>query len=278
VTIIVGIACKHGIVLASDSETTYGFAKSRDTVKVHFVEFSNGVVLIGESGNAEIASRALDHFRDSAKATELTDYQTAADVLQKAIWKVRGELLTTHANCSAEELTEIIRRQELDFAFLLAYFSSEKAYFFTARLSTGVPSRTHKHYAVVGCGADLGTYLLEAHARPNLALDLATTLAIYVVEIAKEHVAYCGGPVRVGILELVPLRNIYPEDEPLICRALQLPQDEVDELAAIIRGVEADTKADHDKLLGEQLKARTEKIRKELWDTPHTFKNPGTLY
>src|SRR5437899_7246721 len=100
VTIIVGIACKNGIVLASDSETTCGFAKSRDTVKVHFIQFSNGMALLGESGNADIASRAIDQFQDYAKATALTDYRTAADVLQKALWKVRDELTTTHGRCS----------------------------------------------------------------------------------------------------------------------------------------------------------------------------------
>jgi 20S proteasome alpha/beta subunit len=60
--ITVGIKCREGLVVASDSQPTWGSAKRTDTNKVSLVEFDGGATLVAESGTASLSGVALRLF------------------------------------------------------------------------------------------------------------------------------------------------------------------------------------------------------------------------
>jgi 20S proteasome alpha/beta subunit len=72
-TIIVGLICKDGIVLAGDSQTTTGTSKRCDAKKFALVKFTDAEVLVAQAGNASTAGRAIEIFRDSARGQALRD-------------------------------------------------------------------------------------------------------------------------------------------------------------------------------------------------------------
>jgi len=92
VTIAIGIISKsktsrYGngqIVLASDSQTTFGSAKSLDTKKISVVKFSNCSILVVQAGSADLADRAIEIPKEKAKELPMEDYETAANLVQKA--------------------------------------------------------------------------------------------------------------------------------------------------------------------------------------------------
>ncbi len=70
----------------------------------------------------------------------------------------------------------------------------------TIGLSLGVASRAKDDFHVIGSGSDLAHYLLTDLGVQSANVQLASAFAVYVVEIVKRHDPYCGGPVKLGIV------------------------------------------------------------------------------
>src|SRR5437667_8044568 len=80
VTILVGLICKDGIALASDSQTTVGTSKRTDTDKIALVRYSNdGLAAVAQGGDYSLSSYAIDIFHRLALASSLDDYRKRAD-------------------------------------------------------------------------------------------------------------------------------------------------------------------------------------------------------
>jgi len=68
VTIIIGIICKDGILIGSDSRTIYPPSTIRDTAKkVRFVEMQNQTyVMVAHSGDDDLGTRVADRIETLA--------------------------------------------------------------------------------------------------------------------------------------------------------------------------------------------------------------------
>src|SRR5437899_2658336 len=128
VTLIVGIICKDGIVIGSDSQTTYGTSKQCDTRKVSVVEFQNAKALVAESGSAEIGSRAIEILKELAKDQPLADYRTVADLAQRAMRQIKDELRVQNCDCTMEELRDFLLRNDIGCELMLAHYFEGKPY------------------------------------------------------------------------------------------------------------------------------------------------------
>ena len=166
---------------------------------------------------------------------------------------------------------------------MVANYFEEKPYIYTVSLHTCMANRAKLHYEAIGCGGNLGGYLLSEFSYPKMDSELATAIAVYVVESVKKHDAYCGGATKVAILRqpkkllLNPL--IAPASESLGGYSGFVPEyplpnckvfskDEVEKLVRIVSAMDNKTK-----------KQRVQIIQKALFqEAANFFKDIGNDY
>lgn len=199
-TLIIGIICKDAIVLASDSQTTCGGMKRTDAEKIMPVKFATGQVLVAQAGNAGNSARATEILREMAKDKPIDDYRVPADLARLAMMQVKRELRQQYSDCTVAELQDFIWKDELQSELMLAYYSENKPYIFTIDLAVGRSDKEASWYSAIGCGANLGSYLLSEHTNPAMNSGLASIIASYVIETVCKHDAYCSPPARVGLI------------------------------------------------------------------------------
>src|SRR5260221_1324648 len=86
VTLIVGIICKDGIVVASDSQTTdeWGMART-DATKIYKITLADETSgLIAAAGSVEFALQIVERVEDLAKGKRLDKSRAFADLVEEA--------------------------------------------------------------------------------------------------------------------------------------------------------------------------------------------------
>jgi 20S proteasome alpha/beta subunit len=202
VTIIVGIKCSAAIVLASDSQTTYGDDSKRcDAEKIRVVPFKgDDKALVAQSGTVETSSRVIDVMTRLACTRDLESEETVIKTAQEAIWEVRGELRRQHFDCSAEEFRDIIFSEGLDCSLMVAHFFKHVPFIHVFNLQGGTTNTSKTDYESVGCGSALANYLLGELAAKDMDYNFGKALAVYVVDKTIQNVAHCDKPIRLAVL------------------------------------------------------------------------------
>jgi 20S proteasome alpha/beta subunit len=261
-TIIVGIICKDAIVLASDSQTssTSSTSKRPDAKKFAIVEFVNARALVAQAGNVATSSRAIEVLRGLAKGQELTDYGAIADMARKAMRQVKDELRFQQCDCSMEELRDFICRNEIECQLMIAYYFEGKPYIYTVDLVLGIPTKINSHYAAIGCGRNLGEFLLSEYSSREMDSQLASAVAVYTVETVKKHDAFCGGPTRIALIA-----PKVTEDAPYFGEEIaRFQEDDVTSFAKDIAEIDAVAKQERNKKILENLQTLAERWRERL--------------
>jgi 20S proteasome alpha/beta subunit len=202
VTLIVGIICTDGIVIAGDSQTSWGAAKSWDAQKITDLEHANGHAIIAESGAVITSSNIVEELAKQVPEKQLFEKYGLPGLVKMAVLKVREELRRQHFSCTSEELQNVIERNELDATLMVAHYEKDTPRIETIKFTVGITNRSKSFFEVVGSGSDLAHYLLSNLCLPGMEMDCAeaTIMAVHVVETVKRHDPYCGGPTRVGVL------------------------------------------------------------------------------
>jgi len=212
VTIIVGLICADGIILASDSQTTYGTTKRPDVEKISVVEFTNTTALVAESGSAQISGKVVEIMQGKAKGIALTDYRMVAEIAQESLRETRNYLMEINKGCNfSEEKWERFFRDENPVELMIAHYFGDTPYIYTVDLFTCIANKAKLHYEAIGCGANLGDYLLSEISHSGMKLKAALTIPLYVVEKVKEHDAYCGGPSKLAVIFPTGVTRICPK-------------------------------------------------------------------
>lgn len=156
--------------------------------------------MLGHSGNAGNAGRAIEILTDLAKDRSIDDYRMPADLARQAMIQVKHELKEQYCDCTMEQLREMIWKEELQSELMLAYYYKGKPYLFTVDLAVGRSDKEHSWYSAIGCGANLGSYLLSEQTQAGMSAGLASCLATYAVETVCRHDPYCSLPVKNAML------------------------------------------------------------------------------
>jgi 20S proteasome alpha/beta subunit len=279
VTIIVGIITKDEIVLASDSQTTFGTSKLTDVEKISMVEFSNTTALVAESGAAEQSGMAVELMQKKARGVKLTDYAMMAELAQQSLREVRSYLIKLNEGCNfTEDKWERYFRDENPVELMTANYFEGTPYIYTVSLHTCMANRAKLHYQAIGCGANIGGYMLSELSYPKMDSELATAIAVYVVESVKKHDAYCGGATKVAILRQPKIDNplIVPASAALHgytgltfptyplppCKVFS--KDEVEKLVEIVSKMDNKTKKQRHNIIQHALRKETEDYFKDL--------------
>ncbi|MGD0743519.1 MAG: hypothetical protein ABSA45_00035 [Verrucomicrobiota bacterium] len=266
-TIIVGIICENAIVLASDSQTTSGTTKRTDTEKISSVEFANLTALVAQAGYAPFSGQAVEIFNSLAKDKEITDYRMVAELAERAMRQLKDRVRFQQGDCTVEELREFVWKHELGCELMIAYFFDGKPCLFTIDMIVGIANKVNSFYEAIGCGANLGAYLLSELSAPDMVFDHAAVLAVYVVEIVKKHDAYCGGKTKLGIIHSMTsltgqiLKQLIDNKDAYV---QMFPQKEVEELSNIAARVDELGKAYRNRDFLKELVAKSQRERESI--------------
>jgi 20S proteasome alpha/beta subunit len=200
VTLIIGTICKDAIVMASDSQTTREGSKRTDAEKLLSLRFGTDRVLLGHAGNAGNSARAIEILSELAKDKPLDDYRMPADLARQAMIQLKHELKQQYCDCTVEQLREMIWKEELQSELMLAYYYKGKPYIFTVDLAVGRSDKEKSWYSAIGCGANLGSYLLSEHTQAGMNASVASCLAAYILETVCKHDSYCSPPVKIAVI------------------------------------------------------------------------------
>jgi 20S proteasome alpha/beta subunit len=281
VTLIVGIICKDGIVLAADSQTTRGASKQSGTDKINVIEFANGKALMAESGSAALSGRVIEIFQKKSAATKITDESTISKLAEESLREVRLSITSLHPEKNtSEDWQDYFGREINYFELMLAYYFNRKPHLYIFNPLWAIPVKSSSYFATSGIAAELANYILREHTEPKMDSEFASVIAIKVVEDAIEYVEGCGSPPRVALIQPpieVPdlldtlsgktesagysLRSYsYHTSEPVTI----FPQEKVEEIAKIISSVEQKSKNTQNKKIHQALRSQTEKAFKEF--------------
>lgn len=156
-TIIVGILCDAGIVMASDSQTTAGSFKRCDTNKLHAIDFKNDCACIGEAGSATLSSRAVVEMAMRSGTERIKDARTVPRLAQQAMRVARSELRAQNFGCPANELNQIIKALG-DCSWLVGHFVKREPMLHRLAMSAGVEFKIRSQYAAIGSERELAEY------------------------------------------------------------------------------------------------------------------------
>lgn len=271
VTIIVGIKCVDGIVLASDSQTTTGTQKRIEPTKFGVIQMLGSQALVAQSGGAALSERVLEILQKLASEKSIDDYRTLPDLAQRATRMFLDELRVQQGDCDWGTLKGVVKHYG-GCELMLAYYHRDQPYLFNLDIELGIAHKVKGHCAAIGCGGNLGEYLLTEHATDKMSRNLATATAIYIVEMVKRGDAFCGGPTRVGVIR-APMPKPSPhygdERKPILpdySRDVVLLEDEhVAEVVREMLSIEQSAKSDRNKqILASLNRLAEERLRKSL--------------
>jgi 20S proteasome alpha/beta subunit len=202
-TVIVGLLCKDGIVIASDSQESdddLGM-KRLDVTKVydtgHFGFTDAEIVVAGTGASAHIA-RAAELIEENGFAPHFTTPRTVANIVEDSMGQMKtryGDDLELELlvgvyckNCPEDEDRDI---QKIGLYSVYPADEGEKV---------GVAEPV-TDYAAMGSGGLFARYLLnrlhdEDHPTTGLTMDAAIREAVYVIGEVTKVDLWCGGPTQ----------------------------------------------------------------------------------
>ena len=227
-TIIVGIICKNGIVVACDSQTTTENVKRPDADKITALKLADKSILVAQSGDCALAAKAVEVLGKDFTGISFEDYRQPADAAQQAVAQVKRELVQLN-NWEDRRDLETAYLSSNPFSLMLAYYFDKIPYLYVLASVPGFASREYK-FAAIGCGATVGEFILSRSGAWELTPEKALAVAIYTVEEVKKVDAFCGGPTKAAFIGPNKLLISGNESTPIIKSAVKALEEYEPEL------------------------------------------------
>jgi 20S proteasome alpha/beta subunit len=237
-TQIVGIVCKDTIVIASESQYTVDTGgtnwKQFEKHKIDSFIFKDGNQgIVAFAGAVKPALRVIDLMKSIASQNTSDNEMAGVNIAKGAIIKYRQEVMDFYqksSNMPVEEQDKIFGTNDRYFQLLVGHaFGIKRAdripCLFSIDVSAGQAERI-EDYVVTGSGSQLATFMLKQFDCKEMEWAGAISLAIDAVDRIKESDLYCGGPIRVGMLntnmfERVRVGFWRPEDTERVVEKLK---------------------------------------------------------
>jgi hypothetical protein len=174
-TLVVGILCKEGVVMASDGQTTNGNIREPSGPKIHEICFLNQrKALLGCSGVSDGATRVARRVRDAAVSVEF-DAEWLLKTTRAAVYEANRDIIA-HAGVKGDEK----RRQVLSensFSAMLAFYVPTSPRLFEISSVRGLDEEKFS-YAVMGDGGDVAHFILPYLKLSEMTLAEAAVTAV----------------------------------------------------------------------------------------------------
>lgn len=279
-TLLAGIVCKNGIVIAADGQTTIGnWDKTTNTNKINKVQAANFSILIAQSGSVRYANHAVRIIQK--RAAIMAPVKDALEIewlLIESLKELRDEQMALYPGAvSVGEWKSFFAADDLFFELLVAYHFEGTPYLFRINpVDCIAESERGSFFELSGSGSGLARYLISEYAAEGMDIVVGTIMAIYTIEKVNSHHLYCSGRTRAGVIRLVP-NNLFGDDLKFTPSAVILDESEIGELAALFRGLENESREARNAGLILRLRERSAELIRELLDVGHPI--PGaTLY
>jgi 20S proteasome alpha/beta subunit len=188
VTIVAGVMCPDGIVLAADSQETVG--DSLKVFKPKLVELRlispDLKAVIVASGNGTFVDVLVE--RISEQLDLANPYiAPAKQAIQQAVTQVCAEIWPHYTSqVDKPEARLIIGLRAIDGLTMLDAF---------------VPMvKTADPYAFIGWGGSLATYKAKQMSLAGLPVEVTVNLIVHILDVVKDNVEFCGGPTRLAVI------------------------------------------------------------------------------
>lgn len=204
-TIIVGIICEDGLVIASDSQAS-SFrgvdVKRLDYTKIYSFGFDGAKVVLTGAGQVPFIIRAREIIEDKSKDQKFHGPRAIADIAEDTMIEISRryivERLRGLGSVRGPGQSDDGPMSAPDFALFLGVHCGTEPCLYTV-YPDGVAGREDR-YASLGSGSAFAEYLLARLYRDGLDLEEAVRIAVYVVEEVKKVEPHCGGPTQIVVL------------------------------------------------------------------------------
>lgn len=251
-TLIAGIVCKDGIVVAADSQVTAEPTKMLNTNKVNVINFPHlKRALLAEAGVVSLSNRVVDLVKAKAANADIVDENTIPLILQESVMQVRGEQMKLYPGHHPLAEWSDFFQQRSAVALILAYYHNHKPHLYTISIDECFLYEARDHFAVRGCGDFFGNYLLREHTTANMPCALGAVMAVKVAQEVSRYVEGCGMPIKAAIIQSPPDSTPANELEMMPAKARDwlhedrtfvFPDAHIEQLAAIITKEEIATR------------------------------------
>lgn len=216
VTIIVGVVCNNGIVIASDSQITEDTRRRTDAEKIKRVVYQNGEGLIAQAGDADWSTLVCEHVIDEAADCQIDDKWGLAHLVDGETAKVQRRFMEGFdvLGPKAEDFKSIFEQHS--FSLMLGHYYEQEPRLYSMHYPGGLCT-PQKNFVTLGCGKDIADYLLSRLYSPQMDHWTAAITAIYVLGEVIKIDAACSHPIKLGIVR--PDGTVRIAEPDLISRA-----------------------------------------------------------
>lgn len=220
-TIVVGIRCVDGVVIATDTQSEFDRGVSVKRLNVTKIHPLNGKFAVAGAGAVAHIVRAVELIRlamrqaqEEASKDELTDI-IITDIIEKT-------LTAAHKRYNLDRARELEDGSERDFfqpillcGGICPCADGKQNHYLSVLHSAGLVEPT-QDYATIGSGAAYAEYILKNYYHDKITVDEAIPMAIYAIDEVKQIDPNCGGETRVGVV-----KNEYQELPPEVVQTIR---------------------------------------------------------
>lgn len=244
-TIVIGLICKNGIVLACDSQVEFHRAapvKRINANKVHRL-FKEKNVAVAGAGTLTFINKAINLLRRSIREREEERKEKLSFL--EIIDVAEVVMSTLHKVYNIQRLTYIYERpiESLMHAFPLMLGSTEGDNKYLFILHEDGVAEDVEDYATLGSGAAYAEYLLSKLYDKNLTTDNGKKIAIYVINEVGKIDPNVGGPINVVIIQDNEIKEMERKEiNEIVDRLDKIEREVIPLLKSSLMGVEDEKK------------------------------------
>lgn len=232
-TIVVGIVCKNGLVMAADSQ-----AESYRGVKVKRLDYhkitafppsGDLYVAVSGAGTGTFISKATDKLKEKYESTKITTPDELSDISEEIMTLMQkryvidkmdrlGISKTSHNH---SRLRKFQFDMELNFIMMVGCTTKSGELPSIYTIGADGVSECGEKFASVGSDSAYAEYLLTKMYREDITTEQGKQLAILVIEEVKRIDPGCGGPTHVVILNKDGIQQLSSEEIKGITEGVQ---------------------------------------------------------
>jgi 20S proteasome alpha/beta subunit len=223
-TIIVGIICKEGLVIGSDSQAS-SFrgvqVKRSDYTKISEFGVNDDLnLVVSGAGVGAFISKFIDKLRESCNSTKIKTTNQVADMAEDVMIEMQKRYVVEKAEklgfTKKVKMQETLRKSQLPEVpgFVIMIGITEKngqnptIYTVTPE---GIAERAEK-FDSTGSGSAYAEYLLAKFHQLDMTIGQAINLGVYVIEEVKKIDPNCGGATQIVAIDKKGIRRLQSEE------------------------------------------------------------------
>jgi len=210
-TLGIGIKCKDGVVIASDSQVEFGRGVSIKRLNANKIYKINDRLAVVGSGKMASIDKAIDTISKSIKERERREGRELG--LDELVDIIEKTMTALHKEYNIDR-SEFLGRTEEDFfdATLVAGGMSEvgEPILFLAHPDGLVEGKSD--YGTIGMGAAFAELLLKNFPIPDIEAEEAVRVALYIIKEVEEVNPDVGGPINIGFFTPEGYKELEPKE------------------------------------------------------------------